>query len=193
MSLLPEDATRIKKSLTQLPDKDRSMKKHNLSENDDPDEVYSNDDRSESSSMDEDEDETDDADEGILKRPTEFLENFTAMYGGPLKANTKARCMIMPSAKWKLVWDFWVVFLLLAVSLIVPYRLAFDPVDSTGWLIVYYSIDSCFVIDMLFTFLTATIDTNTQVVQTDKKEIARQYFGFWFWIDLISVLPLDAF
>ena len=105
--------------------------------------------------------ETDDADDGILKRPAEFLEDFTAMYGGPLKANAKARCIIMPSAKWKLVWDFWVVFLLLAVSLIVPYRLAFDPIDSTGWLIVYYSIDSCFVIDMIFTFLTATIDTNT--------------------------------
>ena len=105
--------------------------------------------------------ETDDADDGILKRPAEFLEDFTAMYGGPLKANAKARCIIMPSAKWNLVWDFWVVFLLLAVSLIVPYRLAFDPIDSTGWLIVYYSIDSCFVIDMIFTFLTATIDTNT--------------------------------
>ena len=41
MSLLPEDAACIKKSLTELPDKDKSMKKLNLSENDDPDEVYS--------------------------------------------------------------------------------------------------------------------------------------------------------
>ena len=120
-----------------------------------------------------DERETDINDDGIMKRPGEFLENFTAMYGGPLKANVKGRCIIMPSAKWKLVWDFWVVFLLLIVSLLVPYRLAFGPEDNTGWLVVYYGIDACFVIDMIFTFLTATIDPKTQVVQTDKKVIAK--------------------
>ena len=167
------------------------MKKLNLSEDDDPDEEYDNDEEL-SSSQDGDL-TTMQNEEGLMKRPTEFLEDFTAMYGGPLKVSAKARCIIMPSAKWKLIWDFWVVFLLLAVSLIVPYRLAFDPVDSFGWLVVYYSIDICFVIDMVFTFLTATIDPKTQVVCTDKKVIAKQYFGFWFWIDLISVMPLDAF
>jgi len=46
---------------------------------------------------------------------------------------------------------------------------------------------------MVFTFLTATVDPKTQVIQTSKKVIAKQYLGFWFWIDMISVMPLDAF
>ena len=36
----------------------------------------------------------------------------------------------MPSKKWKLVWDMYIVFLLLFISILVPYRLAFYPKDS---------------------------------------------------------------
>ena len=175
-----------------------NIKKMNLSDADEPDDGFNfsqNQDMEKSSSSDGD-DEYGTIASGMMmvseKQPTGMLDNFTAMYGGPLKVNNKAFCVILPTAKWKLIWDFWVVFLLLVVSLLVPYRLAFDPIDSPFWVLVYYSIDANFVIDMILTFFTATIDPKTQVVCTDKKEICRQYFGFWFWIDLISVLPLDA-
>ena len=170
VSLSATHASKLQAELANSPNQKSltmNMAKVNLSEDDDPDEKYEDDGGDDDEYDDEDDGnyysgmddvETDINDDGILKRPGEFLENFTAMYGGPLKSNVKGRCIIMPSAKWKLVWDFWVVFLLLIVSLLVPYRLAFDPEDSTGWLIVYYGIDSCFAIDMIFTFLTATID-----------------------------------
>ena len=97
----------------------------------------------------------------------------------------------MPNTSWKVIWDFFIVFLLLVVSILVPYRLAFYPKDSQDWLIVYSVIDSCFLIDMILTFFTATVDPANQMVVTDKKEIAKNYLKFWFWIDLFSIFPLD--
>ena len=194
MSFSAIDSTDFRQGLQQtLKDKAEQLKKINLSEDDDPEEDYNQENEEEADMYSAEGETVFTNDERISKKPTEFLDNFTAMYGGPMKVNAKARCVIMPSAKWKLVWDMWVVFLLLTVSLIVPYRLAFDPSDSPFWIAVYYGIDANFVMDAILTFFTATIDPKTQVVQTDKKIIAKQYFSFWFWIDMISVMPLDAF
>ena len=128
----------------------------------------------------------------LFRKPGEFFDNFTALYEMPLQMNKKAKCIILPNARWKLIWDFYIVFLLLLVSVIVPFRLAFYKTDDTSWLIAYSVIDSFFLFDMVLTFFQATINPKTQVVQTDKAAIAREYFGFWFWIDLISIIPLDA-
>ena len=54
--------------------------------------------------------------------------------------------------------------MLLLVSIIVPFRLAFFATDDTDWIIIYAVIDLNFVIDMIFTFFAATIDVKTQVV-----------------------------
>ena len=65
------------------------------------------------------------------------------------------RCIIMPNARWKLFWDFYIVFLLLVVSILVPYRLAFYPEDDFDWLMAYTCIDLFFLFDMFITFFTA--------------------------------------
>ena len=44
-----------------------------------------------------------------------------------MQVHEKPKCVIMPNARWKLLWDFYIVFLLLGVSILVPYRLAFYP------------------------------------------------------------------
>jgi len=64
----------------------------------------------------------------------------------------------MPKSKWKFVWDCFIVFLLLFVSVIVPFRLAFYPEEDNLWLIVYSIIDIMFLIDTILTFFTAVID-----------------------------------
>ena len=124
--------------------------------------------------------------------PLQFFNNFANFIVDiPMEINEKSSCVIMPNARWKLVWDFYIVFLLLIVSILVPYRLAFYPEDSLDWLIAYSAIDSFFLVDMVFTFFTATTDPKSQLVTTNKKEIAYNYIKFWFWIDLISILPFD--
>ena len=64
----------------------------------------------------------------------------------------------MPKSFYKMIWDFYIVFLLLIVSIVVPFRLAFYPEESQKWIIIYLAIDSQFLIDMILTFFTATID-----------------------------------
>ncbi len=44
---------------------------------------------------------------------------------------------------------------------------------------------------MILTFFTAVTDPKTQIIETNKRKIAILYLSFWFWIDLISIMPFD--
>ena len=52
-------------------------------------------------------------------------------------------------------------------------------------------IDLSFFFDILITFFTAYFDEEKLILVTDKKIIARGYVKFWFWLDLISIIPFD--
>ena len=133
------------------------------------------------------------ANAGTGTTPLTFFNNFANFLSDlPMQTHQKApRCIIMPNARWKLFWDFYIVFLLLVVSILVPYRLAFYPEDDFDWLMAYTCIDLFFLFDMFITFFTAVQDPKTQIVETDKKKIAMEYMKFWFWVDAISILPFD--
>ena len=63
--------------------------------------------------------------------------------------------------------------------------------EPIGWTIINYIIDLSFLIDMVLTFFTAYIDSETKRLVTDKKTIATDYFKSWFVIDLISIMPIS--
>ena len=63
--------------------------------------------------------------------------------------------------------------------------------EPIGWTIINYIIDLSFLIDMVLTFFTAYIDSETKRLVTDKKTIATDYFKSWFIIDLISIMPIS--
>ena len=85
----------------------------------------------------------------------------------------------------------WVLLLLLFISLVVPVRLAFVEEDSMRWILIYSITDTCFLIDIILTFNTSISDEKRVYEITDKREIARRYLKGWFWIDTISIVPLD--
>lgn len=62
--------------------------------------------------------------------------------------------------------------------------------EPIGWTVINYIIDLSFLIDMMLTFFTAYIDSETKSLVTDKKVIAIAYFKSWFFIDLVSILPI---
>ena len=66
----------------------------------------------------------------FFNQPLELINDIADMYNTPVQKTDKKKCIIVPNAKWKLVWDMYIVFLLLAVSILVPYRLAFYPEDD---------------------------------------------------------------
>ena len=62
---------------------------------------------------------------GKLARYTSIID-FLQLYNGhpDVKSNQK-KCIINHGNTYKVIWDLWVLLLLLIVSLIVPVRLAF--------------------------------------------------------------------
>ena len=51
--------------------------------------------------------------------------------------------------------------------------------------------DSFFAIDIIVTFFTIYNNKNDMVDVIDRKQIAINYIRTWFFIDLISIVPLD--
>ena len=114
------------------------------------------------------------------------------MYSAPSSDSNLNRCIIMRSNKFKLAWDIFVLVVLLVVSMIVPVRLAFSTHDPFIWMLLYTAADVIFAIDLVLTFFTSVPDEFKVYEITDKKYIAKAYLKGWFWVDLISILPIDA-
>lgn len=75
---------------------------------------------------------------------------------------------------------------------VLPYKLSFIEETYVLWDIIDYVIDGFFFVDMILTFLTTYVDSNEKSVIHFQK-IAIRYLKFWFWIDFISVVPMDLF
>ena len=91
----------------------------------------------------------------------------------------------------KVKWDVWVIFILFTVALTLPYQIGFIEKPGTAWQVFNYLVDVTFLIDMVLTFFTAIQNTENNLYICDKRQIAKAYLSNWFWIDLISILPIE--
>jgi hypothetical protein len=89
------------------------------------------------------------------------------------------------------LWDIWITFTLLFITIAVPVRLAFYDRDPLGWILMYGVVDFSFLTDLVLTFFTSYTDETTNKEVTSHKKIARTYLKSWFFFDLCSVLPID--
>lgn len=81
------------------------------------------------------------------------------------------------------------MIILLFSCIITPLRLAFDDEDeSQGWMIVLYTIDILFFLDIIIIFNTIIHDDAYQLV-FQRKLIAKAYLKSWFFIDFIAIFP----
>ena len=99
--------------------------------------------------------------------------------------------MINQNNNYKIMWDLFIMIVLIFISLAVPYRLAFVEIEPTGWVIAYWVIDALFLVDIILTFLTTISEKDSNVVITNRCKIAKSYLKGWFIIDIISILPFD--
>ena len=100
-------------------------------------------------------------------------------------------CIINPNSKWKLRWDIYIMVMMVMAAIFTPWQLAFVEDDTLGWIILNCTIDVSFLIDIIVTFFTAYYDEKAMNKVTDKKVIAKGYLKFWFWLDLLSIIPFD--
>ena len=97
--------------------------------------------------------------------------------------------MILPTNKYKQIWDPFVLVMTIVVAVEMPLRIALD-LPLHGWFYFLDTFISCvFLVDLILTFFTA-VYVNAALVK-DPKNVAQRYLKRWFIIDLLAVLPLD--
>jgi hypothetical protein len=70
-------------------------------------------------------------------------------------------------------------------------RIAFgEAQDPIEWIIINYTIDSLFLLDIFIIFNSAYYD-NEFIIVDDRKEITNSYLKGWFSIDTFAIIPFD--
>jgi CRP-like cAMP-binding protein len=87
-------------------------------------------------------------------------------------------------------WDLFILPLLAASSILIPYQIAFQHQVTFFGSVLVYAIDIFFLVDIGFGFRT-TYRERGEVV-TDSGKIARRYRRSFFPFDLLAAIPFDA-
>ena len=108
--------------------------------------------------------------ENKLNRLSKFTSiiGFIQLYSETPVVNHQAKCIIHHGNTYKIIWDLWVLVILLIISLVVPYRLAFDESDNNAWFVVYLITDCFFLIDIILTFFTTVTDEKSVTVPANR-------------------------
>jgi hypothetical protein len=72
----------------------------------------------------------------------------------------------------------------------VPYHLSFDEDDTVSDLVMDYTVQFIYFIDILLTFFTGYYD-KSQFVVLSNYQIAKEYFRGWFLFDVITIVPFQ--
>lgn len=103
----------------------------------------------------------------------------------------KEKRVIHPERVQKILWDMFQGLLIFWSVITVPYRLAFNTPPTDIFLLMNNVIDLFFTADIILNFFTAYFNGEGALI-TDYKNIAKNYFKTWFFIDFFATFPLDA-
>lgn len=106
----------------------------------------------------------------------------------------KKYMILYPEDPAKKYWDFYITIILLISCVLTPLRIGFEDQDSQSepveWIIINGFIDFCFLLDMVVVFNSAYYNSEYVIVE-DRLQIAEDYIKSWFFIDFISIFPID--
>ncbi len=80
---------------------------------------------------------------------------------------------------------------LIYVALVTPYRIFLLLPDTPEWAIVEGLLWGAFVVDIIFNFITAYEDEQSEEIVVDPKRIAKRYAKTWMAVDVIASIPFD--
>lgn len=96
-----------------------------------------------------------------------------------------------PDSRLKRCWDVIVAICVIYTTFVVPYRICFRQ-DASGMLVyVESAIDLAFAIDIVLHFFTGVQLQNDEILY-ELKTIASTYLRGWFFLDLLSTIPIDS-
>ena len=103
---------------------------------------------------------------------------------------TRPWCILSPNGSFRLVWDFFMAWLLSVMAFYIPYRvcLHWEENEEDISIFIFESfVDALFAMDIILNFFTA-YDENGDLV-THPKKIAWKYIKGFFAIDLVATIP----
>lgn len=101
------------------------------------------------------------------------------------------RYIFRPDGNRKIAWDIWTAALILYSIVSIPLKIGFQIQSDVNDNIFDYIIDCFFFIDIIATFNTAIVGDNDKLI-SNRTTIALRYLRFWFWIDIVSTIPIDT-
>ncbi|XP_054160495.1 potassium/sodium hyperpolarization-activated cyclic nucleotide-gated channel 2-like [Oppia nitens] len=116
-----------------------------------------------------------------------------ALMNERLRQKESGLLIIHPCSTFRFYWDLCMLLLLVANLIVLPVAISFFNDDlSTRWIAFNCLSDTIFLLDIAVNFRTGIMnpDLPEQVI-LDPKLIARTYMRSWFFLDLISSIPLD--
>jgi len=127
------------------------------------------------------------SDEDLGNLAMQALQSQSATEFNEMKSS---KFLITPSGYIRNRTDMLVILALLFVATVTPFEVAFISEIPTVLLVLNRMIDVIFGADIILNLLTP-FQKQSGVWVTDHKEIAKNYIKSWFFLDLLSVLPVD--
>lgn len=126
--------------------------------------------------------------------PLGFSETVTRLRARIRRSNYM---LLVPGSKWMQYWDMYMLFLLFYTATLTPYEVCmmWEPTSINALYGLNLFVNISFMVDLIFNFFLPyreiTKQGSTRIVK-DHKSIASHYLRSHFFIDLISVLPIDS-
>ncbi|XP_076322830.1 potassium/sodium hyperpolarization-activated cyclic nucleotide-gated channel 2-like isoform X2 [Tachypleus tridentatus] len=116
-----------------------------------------------------------------------------ALINERLRQKAAGHWVIHPCSKFRFYWDLCMLFFLVANLIVLPVAISFFNDDLSARWIAFNSLsDTIFLLDIVVNFRTGIMNRdNSKQIILDPKLIARYYIRTWFFLDLISSIPLD--
>ena len=70
-----------------------------------------------------------------------------------------------PENKLLELWNLFITLVLLFTSMVAPARVAFMTADSNYWVLINFTVDFCFFIDIFVVFNSALYDEDFNIIQ----------------------------
>ena len=102
--------------------------------------------------------------------------------------NQLAKGLIKPDNSTKLIWDIYIILLLLYTAIWTPLQIAFIDNVPQFLQMVDLTMDCSFFFDIILSFNTTYFDEKGFLV-VSRAKIACNYLSGWFFIDLVTAIP----
>ncbi|KAF6780150.1 hypothetical protein AHF37_00535 [Paragonimus kellicotti] len=110
-----------------------------------------------------------------------------------LRQERQGKWIVHPCSSFRFYWDVIMLLLLIANLIILPVAISFFNEElSIQWIAFNCISDTVFLVDIAVNFRTGVIKNNfADEIILNPREIARHYVKTWFFLDLLSSVPLD--